>query len=195
METNHGRRPVKRIELLPLGNVPGDLLAHLSGELADEFSAQCEVLRPEPDPPQAFNAARQQYCSTQILASMTGRDSPATVRLLGITASDLYIPILTFVFGEAQLEGNCALVSTCRLRQEFYGLPADPALLRSRLLKEAVHELGHTCGLTHCEDYRCVMASSHSVEYIDLKGASFCQACRAEVKSARERAISPLVRP
>ncbi|HKO03131.1 MAG TPA: archaemetzincin family Zn-dependent metalloprotease [Candidatus Acidoferrales bacterium] len=186
---------MNRIELLPLGNVPGDMLAHLAGELASEFSAWCEILRPEPDLAQAFNAARQQYCSTQILASMTGRDSPATGRLLGITAADLYIPILTFVFGEAQLEGNCALVSTCRLRQEFYGLPPDPALLRLRLLKEAVHELGHTLGLTHCDDYRCVMASSHAVESIDLKGASFCAACRAEVKSARQRAIAPLVRP
>jgi archaemetzincin len=96
-----------------------------------------------------------------------------------VVSADLYIPILTFVFGEAQLKGSCAVVSLHRLRQEFYGLPADPQLLTSRLIKEAVHELGHTLGIPHCEDYGCVMAPSHAVEWIDLKNSGFCEACRA----------------
>jgi archaemetzincin len=77
--------------------------------------------------------------------------------------------------------GRCALVSTHRLRQEFYGLPGDPELLRERLLKEAVHELGHTLELTHCDDYDCVMASSHSVEWIDLKTPNLCNICLERV--------------
>jgi len=90
----------------------------------------------------------------------------------------LYIPILTFVFGEAQMGGPCAVLSGHRLRQEFYGLPADQRVFRQRVLKEAVHELGHTLNLTHCDDYRCVMASSHAVEWIDLKEEELCPACR-----------------
>ncbi|MBI4462937.1 MAG: archemetzincin, partial [Acidobacteria bacterium] len=66
------------------------------------------------------------------------------MRLLGITALDLYVPVLTFVFGEAQLSGRCALVSAHRLREEFYGLPPSNDLFHERLVKEAVHELGHT---------------------------------------------------
>jgi archaemetzincin len=96
---------------------------------------------------------------------------------LGVTDLDLYIPVLTFVFGEAQLAGGRAVVSTLRLRQEFYGLPADPELLGERLLKEALHELGHTYGLRHCPDYTCVMSSSNGVERIDLKSAEFCPTC------------------
>ena len=65
----------------------------------------------------------------------------------------------------------CAVVSTFRLRQEFYGLDQDESLLSQRLLKESVHELGHTLALRHCQDYRCAMASSHSVEWIDLREA------------------------
>jgi hypothetical protein len=61
--------------------------------------------------------------------------------------------------------------------QEFYGLPADPQILAERLLKESLHELGHTVGLHHCPDYRCVMGSAHAVERIDLKLAEFCAAC------------------
>jgi archaemetzincin len=100
-------------------------------------------------------------------------------RLLGVTAVDLYIPILTFVFGEAQMGGPCAVVSAHRLRQELYGLPADPKLFRQRVIKEAVHELGHTVSLTHCDDYRCAMAPSHAVEWIDLKESTLCTACQS----------------
>jgi len=89
------------------------------------------------------------------------------------------------VFGEAQLDGACAVVSTHRLRQEFYGLPSDPKLLSERLLKEAVHELGHTFALTHCADYRCVMAAAHAVEWIDVKKNHFCKDCRARVFPTR----------
>ena len=111
--------------------------------------------------------------------------------MLGVCAVDLYIPILTFVFGEAQMGGPCAVVSAHRLRQEFYGLPPDPELFRQRVIKEAVHELGHTLNLTHCEDYRCAMAPSHAVEWIDLKESALCTPCRAatapvtQVSSAR----------
>jgi archaemetzincin len=104
-----------------------------------------------------------------------------TWKLLGVTAEDLYIPILTFVFGEAQVGGKLAIVSTHRLRQEFYGLPEDKPRLAQRLLTEAVHELGHTLELTHCDDYRCVMAASHAVEWIDIKDATFCRECAAKV--------------
>jgi archaemetzincin len=143
------------------------------------------------DPQFAFHPERQQYHSTEILAWMhrtAGRD---TWRLLGVTALDLYIPILTFVFGEAQLGNTCAVVSSHRLRQEFYGLPPDDDLLRERVLKEAIHELGHTLGLTHCENYSCAMAPSHAVEWIDLKSKTFCLQCRACALSREPRPVSP----
>jgi archaemetzincin len=89
--------------------------------------------------------------------------------------------LLTFIFGEAQLDGNCAVVSTARLKEEFYGLPRREELFLERLIKEAAHELGHTFGLRHCMDWRCVMASSHAVERLDVKGAEFCKSCRKTV--------------
>lgn len=103
--------------------------------------------------------------------------------LVGVTDVDLYIPILSFVFGEAQLGGHIAVVSYHRLHQQFYGLPRDDSLLRERLVKEAIHEAGHTLGLTHCDDYDCVMAASHAVEWLDLKGAGFCGACRERIRA------------
>jgi len=98
-----------------------------------------------------------------------------------VTGVDLFIPVLTFVFGEAQLGGRAAVVSTFRLRSEAYGLPPDPELLLARLTREVLHELGHTYGLVHCTDSACVMASTTYVEQIDLKGPSFCTGCLTEL--------------
>ena len=108
-------------------------------------------------------------------------------RVLGVTSCDLLVPVLTFVFGEAQLDGNCAVVSTARLEEKFYGMPPRNDLLRERLVKEAAHELGHTFELRHCADWRCVMASSHAVERLDVKGADFCDACRRPVRQDGRR--------
>ena len=172
---------MRRIQLLPLGSLNPELLSELASGLAREFLIPCEILTPVGEPSFAFNVTRQQYSSTEVLVALEQRDTPDTWRLLGVTALDLYIPIFTFVFGEAQLEGKCALISAYRLRDEFYGLPPNVPLLRERMLKEAIHELGHTLGLPHCEDYQCVMASSHGVELVDLKSGHFCAGCRAAV--------------
>jgi archaemetzincin len=162
--------------------LPGGMLGDLRAGLVGVFGCHGEILPDEAVPPRAFNVSRQQYSSTEILAGLAGRALPGT-RLLAVTSSDLYVPVLTFVFGEAQLEGACAVVSTWRLRQEFYGLPADARLLQDRLLKEAVHELGHTFALAHCQEYECVMAPSHAVEWIDLKSHLFCPGCRERLQS------------
>jgi archaemetzincin len=172
---------MKVLELLPVGTMDGGLLQHLGPALADLLRVPVEILPGTLDPGFAFHGERQQYHSSEILGRMQGYLNPGTWRLLGLTGVDLYIPILTFVFGEAQMGGPCALVSVHRLRQEFYGLPEDRDILFDRLLKEAVHEVGHTLDLTHCDDYHCAMAPSHAVEWIDLKDRTLCDGCRARV--------------
>jgi archaemetzincin len=170
---------VKPIHLIPLG-VGLDLVEHLAASLARTFHTPCRI-RPETmDIGFAFDERRGQHYATAILQYLDQVSAPG-VRLLAVTSSDLFVPVLTFVFGEAQLEGNCAIVSTARLHDEFYGLPPREDLLRERLLKESAHELGHTFGLRHCVDWSCVMASSHAVERLDIKSAEFCRACRKAV--------------
>jgi archaemetzincin len=172
---------MKKLQLLAVGAVDARLLEWLSTALYEKFRVPAEVLSPTLDPAFALHAERQQYHSSEILAAMQRHINNNTWRLLGVTALDLYIPILTFVFGEAQLGGSGAVVSYHRLRQEFYGLPADLDLLANRLLIEAVHEVGHTLRLTHCHDYRCAMAPSHAVEWIDIKDSGFCEDCLSRV--------------
>jgi len=172
------------LHLLPIGNVDDALLKTLRPALEEIFLVRCKILPVRLDPQFAFHGERQQYHSSEILQRMQSFLTQDSWRILGVVGVDLYIPILTFVFGEAQMGGPCALVSAHRLRQELYGLPHDPELFRQRVLKEAVHELGHTLNLTHCDDYTCAMAPSHAVEWIDLKESTLCASCKNAVMPA-----------
>jgi len=153
------------------------LIEPLAAEVAEVFHLPVEVRRPSFDPELAFDADRGQYNSRILLAQLLRESPEPAVRLLGMTALDLFIPVLTHVFGEAQLDGRAAVVSAYRLDNRLYGLPANPHLLFERLAKEAVHELGHTYGLRHCLDGGCVMASSTYAEEIDWKAGRFCDRC------------------
>ena len=166
------------------------LLPDLERHLERVFHLRVERHPPSFDPELAFEPARGQYNSRLLLAQLLRELRPSCTRILGVTGSDLFIPVLTFVFGEAQLSGRAAVVSTHRLAAERYGLAPAPALLAARLHKEAVHELGHTYGLLHCHHARCVMASSTYVENIDLKAALPCDRCRGELAASREPGLA-----
>lgn len=183
---------MKRLELLAIGDYDRQILTDLAIALESLFRVPAAVLSETLDPAFAFHHERQQYHSSELILAMQSFVRPESWRVLGIAMVDLYIPILTFVFGEAQMGGPCGLVSGHRLRQDFYGLPEDRALFERRLLTEATHELGHTLQLTHCDDYQCAMAPSHGVEWMDLKLASPCSHCQdrifaVERLSARSR--------
>lgn len=171
------------VHLLPVGAIAAPLLEDLRVELSKHLPVRCQILPLKLDPTPSYHAERQQFYSSEILQRMQSLVRPRDWRFLAVAEVDLYIPILKYVFGEAQMGGPCAVVSTYRLRQEFYGLDPDDSLLRERLLKEAIHELGHTLNLRHCQDYQCAMASSHSVEWVDLRDNRLCDACRYELES------------
>lgn len=159
-------------------------LESLALELEASFGLRVEQHTPAFDPEAGYDASRGQFNSRTLLTLLL-QHHPGPDKLLAVTDVDLFIPVLTFVFGEAQLGGRAAVVSSHRLAPDKYGLKPDPALQEARLLTEAVHELGHTFGLVHCHDSRCVMASSPQVEGIDLKSSRFCSECRVLLARAR----------
>ena len=172
------------VQLLPVGSTSVPLLQDLRAAIPKRLPVRCEVIPVTLDPTPSYHAERQQFHSSEILQRMHSVVRPQDWRILAVAEIDLYIPILKYVFGEAEMGGPCAIVSTYRLRQEFYGLQGDDALMRERLLKEAIHELGHTLNLRHCQDYRCAMASSHSVEWVDLREHTLCEACLYQLESS-----------
>ena len=137
----------------------------------------------------AFDVKRRQYASIAVLQQIDRWRPPDAWKLLAVTAHDLFLPVLTFVFGQAQLGGRAGVVSLARLKQEFYGLAPDREILIERAAKEALHETGHLFSLAHCEDRTCAMALSTNVRQIDSKRAGFCPACAGRLARQREKGL------
>jgi len=175
-----------RVRLVPLADAEPRFTEAARAAIVGEYGADVDPLKSRLDLAAAHHAERNQYHSTVILEQLARLDAGDAL-LLAIAPFDLYIPILTFVFGEAQLGGRCAVVSYYRMAQERYGLPPDDRLAAARFAKSAVHEVGHLLGLTHCDVYECAMAASHSVEWLDMKRAALCDDCRL-----RRNATAPL---
>jgi len=149
--------------------------------VGNTFRSRVEVMHFASDSETALDSVRAQYNSTVLLRKLLAMAPATGAKLIGITSLDLFSPALTFVFGEAQLDGRVAIASSYRLENTFYGLPDNPGLMLERLEKEAIHELGHTFDLTHCPDYNCVMHLSTCVEDVDLKGNGFCRYCSERI--------------
>ena len=129
------------------------------------------------NPEYAFDERRHQYNAKHILKNLIQCCPEDAMRFMGVTGVDLFVPILKYVFGLAEMEGTCSVISTHRLRQECYEQPPDRELLLMRVEKTAMHELGHCFGLTHCRHRRCVMYSSTRIEDTDRKEVDFCPTC------------------
>ncbi len=148
----------------------------IANSLSKNFNLNCHSIIPNYDINEFYSFERNQYYSTKIIEHSLLQYSKFH-KILTLTDFDLFVPVLTFVFGEAQLNGKAAVVSTHRLHPEFYGLPANEKLFHSRLIKEIHHELGHTYGLRHCKNFECVMHFSSNVDEIDIKSENFCKSC------------------
>jgi archaemetzincin len=176
---------VNAIYLLPLGSADRSVITELGPHLERRFRATVAVHEKAVSIDSFYDAQRAQYNSTDIIGHLLERyrfaDAPSSTKILGVAGQDLFIPILTYVFGEAQLGGQAGVVSYYRLPNERYGLPADGKLFFERLLKEAIHELGHTYGLIHCRAFDCAMHISTYVEDIDTKPAEFCRGCEQKL--------------
>jgi len=156
--------------------VERDAVAVVAGRLATEFGGPVRTMELG-GVEFAHDPVRRQYGSIPILDMLLGRCPPDAARLLAVTEHDLFIPVLTFVFGQAQLGGRVGVVSFARLRQEFHGLAPNREVFLERARKEALHETGHLFGLVHCAERTCAMSLATTVRQIDRKDDAFCAAC------------------
>ncbi len=166
-----------RLTLKAFGPVDPGVLEALRNELRgfDEI-----VLgRAAPLPKDGWNAKRGQYRASSLFEACLAE--PGT-RVLGVTDADLYETGLNFVFGYSQPHGRVAVISLARLHDR------DASRFRERIVKEAVHEIGHTLGLDHDEDrVSCVMHFSRALEDTDRKGREYCAACAAKAELTLQR--------
>ena len=174
------------IAVAPVGDVAAAQLAPLLPILRETFGAEVMIVPAVPLPAGAYDERRRQHHSTVLLDALARARRPDWVRLLGIADVDLFVPELNFVFGEGDPNRGLAVFSLNRLRGT--GTAKEAGLFARRAATEAVHELGHSYGLAHCDDRGCVMWFSNSLAETDRKGPRFCAAHASEL---RRRMASP----
>ena len=163
-------------------------------DLIDRIAADVEVAFKLPvlldenhfDLNEYYEPARRQYDGNRLLKLLDSLYHEPGQKTIGLFRVDLFIPILTYIFGQALFRGRTGIASLYRLRNEQYGMPAESALLYSRFRKVIIHELGHAYGLTHCLVPSCVMRSATYVEDLDQKKHTFCSRCEEQVVWATE---------
>jgi archaemetzincin len=166
--------------LSPIGDIALWVTEILANKLPEIFGFNVQVEPLLEDLNFAYDLERNQYHSTPVLEVLASRCPEEGLKVLGVTCEDLFIPILTHVYGEAQLGGKACIISISRLiaGPDLGGVDAGAG----RILKEAVHELGHCFDLRHCEDPRCIMYYCRKIEDVDHKFRHFCRYCRIMLK-------------
>ena len=164
------------IVISPVGDVDTLVVSRIGREIRRIFGYEIETHLLLKDLEFAFDLDRGQYHSTAILQALAAIAPSRALKVLAIVDVDLFIPILTHVYGEAQLGGQACIVSSCRLKEGLSPAGILEGLTR-RLVKESVHELGHTFNLRHCKDPACIMHYCRTVKDVDRKSNELCRYC------------------
>jgi archaemetzincin len=171
----------QQITLVTFGYFEKGFLEKIAEAIRSEFQISVKIREAHIDLSEFYDPGRRQYNGNSLLKKVDSMIFPDSVKIIGLFSVDLFIPILTFIFGQAVLRGHTGIASMYRLNNELYGMPVDKNLLLERFIKEVIHEIGHTFGLIHCHVPACVMRSSTYVEDIDLKKPHFCVNCRSDL--------------
>jgi archaemetzincin len=172
---------LQNITLISFGYFEKDILEKIAEVVKLEFRSSLNLKEGHIDLSEYYDPGRRQYNGNKLLKHVDGLPLAESGKSLGLFSVDLFIPILTYIFGQAFLGGRSGIASLYRLNNTSYGMKTDSKLLQTRFTKEVIHELGHTFGLIHCNQPTCVMRSSTYVEDIDQKGHSLCHHCRKEI--------------
>jgi archaemetzincin len=168
------------INLISFGHFRIDFLERVAVVIRTEFDYQVNIREGHLDLSDFYDASRRQYNGNTLLKVVDTRFASDSFKTLGLFSIDLFIPILTYIYGQAMLGGRTGIASHYRLSNERYGMARDEGILLERFCKEVVHELGHLFGLVHCHYPACVMRSSTYVEDIDQKDRHLCERCHTQ---------------
>jgi archaemetzincin len=171
----------QNIKLISFGFFEEDFLNKMANTVKLEYPFRVNINEGHLDLSEYYDPFRRQYNGTRLLKEVDSQFSSDVDKTVGLFSVDLYIPILTYIFGQAFLKGRTGIASYYRLSNERYGMISDDNSILNRFSKEVIHELGHTFGLIHCHFPTCVMRASTYVEDIDQKSTHLCQKCRNEL--------------
>jgi len=175
------------ITIVPIDNTDIGIIRHIARSLEQAFQITTSIKSWETTFQTLPIPIYDRYHSTIILKYVCENRPEGANKILIITELDLFSPIFSCLFGEAQLDGTSSLFSLFRLRQEYYNLKTDQKILLSRCAKEAIHEVAHTLGMRHCCDKNCIMFPSLNIIDTDSKSTSFCANCRKLFSEKRHK--------
>jgi archaemetzincin len=176
---------IQNITLISFGNFEKNLLEQVVAAVQSGFHREVVLKDGAMELINYYDPSRRQYNGDLLLKKIDALRETTDGKVIGLFQVDLFIPILTYIFGQAFLNGSTGIASIYRLYNERYGLPPNETLLVERFQKEVVHELGHAFGLIHCPTPTCVMRSSTYVEDIDQKSVRFCNSCNVQLGACR----------
>lgn len=168
------------IYLTKIGKVGIDC-KQMSEVIKERFNIEVSIIDTFSDVEFAYDKNRQQYFAPLILNRLEEFIPSGALRLIAIIDKDIYDRSLNFIFGEARSE--ICIVSINRFRPcAWREGDVEKELTTERAIKTAVHELGHTFGLRHCSNPKCVMYFSNWIHDTDNKSNNFCSKCIKSLK-------------
>ncbi len=173
--------------VLPIGNVPEITSKTIAAHILGYLNLNAHILPPLEHPSYAHDKKRFQYDAGAILKALELEPFHDYTKVIGVLDVDLFVPILTHVFGEAKQGGKYALVSLYRLKRNLDGSIPPMSLLLERAAKISLHELSHLFDLHHCMDTRCLMHFSGELDHLDKTPLYFCRYCSTYLRDALRR--------
>ncbi|MEE4353502.1 MAG: archaemetzincin family Zn-dependent metalloprotease [Desulfatiglans sp.] len=174
------------IIISPIGDTDREILEKLDEDIKQVFTFPTAIRPILHEIEFSFDRERNQYHSTAILEELANKAPIEGIKVLAITHLDLFIPILTHVYGEAQLGGKGCIVSTYRLKEGLSPAGGNKTF-QQRVVREAIHELGHTFGLRHCKESTCIMHYCRSLRDVDRKSDQLCRYCSIMLEDELQR--------
>jgi len=179
----------KKILIITCGKFEKKTTNHVRESVTRVLGLATDLKECSLDVSEFYHPARRQYNADRLLETMSARAPVEYMKCMSLFRGDLFIPILTYIFGQAQLNGRIGIASPYRLRNELYGLKEDNNLMLERFSKVVLHELGHTFGLIHCKNTLCIMRSSTYMEDLDQKNTEFCRQCSEKLQVELDKVL------